>query len=309
MSSSHSNTAHLSDKNGKKITGAIILNLFITVVQIIGGIVSGSLALISDALHNFTDATALLLSAFAHRISLKPNTQRYTFGYKRAEILAATFNAVVLVAISIFLVNEAIVRLTTPEVPSGILMIAVGIFGLFANLGGVWLLHGSIRNNLNFRSAYLHLLSDTISSVVIVIGGIFIYYWKVSWIDPVLTIGIAAYVSWESYDILRTTLRIIMMAAPDNLSLEHIGKEISSIDGVRNVHHVHLWQMSETDIHFEAHVCVTDMYVSQTQPILETIENLLATKYNIHHVTIQFEFDKCTTVDLLHKPEYSNDRF
>lgn len=295
------------DGNTKRIVWAILLNIFITIVQIVGGILSGSLSLLSDALHNFSDAVALLLSGFAYRISQKPHTHRYTFGYKRAEILAAAFNAFVLVAIGVLLIKEAIDRFFVGETPSGMMMVVVGLFGLLGNIGGVLLLHSNIHNNLNFRSAYLHLLSDAVSSIAIVIGGVCILFWNLSWIDPLLTILIALYVSWESFDILRNAVRIIMMAAPAELSLEYISNDIASLPGVHNVHHAHLWQLSDTDIHFEAHVCVPDMTVSETQQLLDSIESVLLSKYSIRHVTIQFEVDKCTSSELIYESRQTHD--
>lgn len=303
----HNHSISSKELTGKRLTGAIILNFAITIAQIIGGILAGSLALISDAMHNFSDVVALILSGFAYRVSQRPLTVQYTFGYRRAEILAAVVNAIVLVGVSIVLIKEAITRFFVPEIPSGTIMIILGFFGFLANAGGVILLHPNIQHNLNFRSAYLHLISDAISSVVVIIGGICIRLWSLSWIDPVLTIAIAIYVLWESIDILRGSTRIIMMAAPTELSLETIGKDIGSIPSIKNVHHAHLWQLSDTDTHFEAHVCVPDMSVRQTEIILEKIETLLASKYDIHHVTIQFEFDKCPSSALLHESEDNND--
>lgn len=295
------------ERNSKRIFWAIFLNIFITIVQIIGGILSGSLSLLSDALHNFSDAVALFLSGFAYRISQKPHTHHYTFGYKRAEILAAAFNAFVLVAIGVLLIKEAIQRFFVADVPSGMIMVTIGTFGLLGNIGGVLLLHSNISTNLNFRSAYLHLLSDAVSSVAIVIGGVFIYFWNISWIDPFLTLLIALYVSWESIDILKHTVRIIMMAAPAELSIKQISKDIASLDGIQNVHHAHLWQLADNDIHFEAHVCVPEMTVSGTQPLLDAIESLLLKKYSIRHVTIQFEVDKCASSELIYESRHTHD--
>lgn len=285
---------------------AVAINVLITIVQIVGGVLSGSLALLSDALHNFGDAVALFVSGVAYRIGKKPHTTTFTFGYKRAEIIAAMVNASALVVLGILLIVEAVRRFMSPEVPSGLLMVILGIFGLLANGGGVLLLHPHIRQNMNFRSAYLHLLSDAVSSVAIILGGIAIGVWNVSWIDPVLTLLIACYVIWESYDIIQSSVKILMMAAPSELSLEDISQSIATLPNVKNVHHAHLWQMSDVDVHFEAHVCVPDMRISEVQQLLTSIETLLMEKYAIKHVTIQFEYDKCSSLTLLHSTVQNN---
>ncbi|MCX7983723.1 MAG: cation diffusion facilitator family transporter [Bacteroidetes bacterium] len=294
--------------DSKRLWWAITVNVFITVAQIVGGFISGSLSLLSDAVHNFGDALALFLSWIAFRIGRRPYTTTFTFGYKRAEILAAMVNAAALVVVGLVLIIEAFQRLITPEIPSApIIMIVLGILGMSANMVGVLLLHRNTHQNLNVRSAYLHLLSDAIASAGIIVGGVCIWFWSVSWIDPLLTIAIALYVVWESYDILKNSTNILMMAAPKELSLEDISNRIAALPNVTNVHHAHLWQMSDHDIHFEAHVCVSDMYISDVQEVLEQIERILDEVYNIKHVTIQFEYDKCTEQSLLHSSMQAND--
>jgi cobalt-zinc-cadmium efflux system protein len=286
-------TKYVSQDMGHRLVTAILLNVGITIAEIVGGIISGSLALISDALHNFSDVVALGISGAALRIAQKPKTPRYTFGMKRAEILAAALNAVVLVVICLFIVEEAISRFRHPVLPSGTIMIIVGAVGLLANAGGTLLLHSFSHKSLNLRSAYLHLFGDTVSSFGVVIGGIAVQLWSIPWIDPIVSCMIAVYVLWESYKILKDTTNIMMMGAPITLSVNEIDAALRAIPGIENIHHVHLWQLSETDVHFEAHVSVNDMLVSQTETVIHTIESELRERFGIRHTTIQCECDRC----------------
>jgi cobalt-zinc-cadmium efflux system protein len=285
--------------SGKRLAAATVLNLLITVAEVVGGILGGSLALLSDAMHNFSDAVALVISGIAMRLARQPKTNHYTFGLKRAEILAAALNAAVLVLISAGLIREAYDRLSSPELPSADLMIVIGAIGLGANVAGTLLLRQDARKNLNLRSAYVHLLSDALSSVGVVVGGIAIRLWSVAWVDPLITVLIALYVLRESYAILRHTTNIVLMATPSSISIDEVSMSIWALPGVQDVHHAHMWQMTEEDVHFEAHVTVEDMPVSATEKLLHTIEEKLNDKFHIRHVTIQFECDRCESRSLL----------
>jgi len=285
--------------SGKRLALATVLNLFITVAEVIGGILGGSLALLSDAMHNFSDAVALLISGIAVRLARQPKTNHYTFGLKRAEILAAALNAAVLVVISLGLVKEAYERLLSPPIPSGNLMIIIGAIGFVANVAGTRLLRHDAERNLNLRSVYVHLLCDALSSVGVAVGGIAIRIWSVVWVDPLITVLIALYVLRESFVILRHTTHIVLMATPSSISVEEVCRSIRALPGVEDVHHAHMWQMTEQDIHFEAHVSVDDMPVSATEHILHSIQEQLQELFDIHHVTIQFECDRCRSRSLL----------
>ena len=299
MNHDHHHIRAASSMSSHRLLWAIILNFVITLTELIGGVLAGSLSLISDALHNFSDAVALIISGVAVRIGNQPKTLRYTFGKKRAEILAATVNAAVLVLICFFLIKEAYLRFQHPELPSGMLMIAVGTIGFVANLIGTLLLHPHTHQNLNFRAAYLHLLSDAVSSAGVVLGGIAILWWSIYWIDPLITVLIALYVLWESFNILKRATDIMMMAAPESISLEDIGACIEAIPGVENVHHTHLWQMSEGALHFEAHIQVGDMSVRESEKILAAIEHELHHRFNITHTTVQCECGRCDSSSLI----------
>ncbi len=301
MSHNHSHGHHhdTKDISTSRLFITMLLNFVITIAEFIGGVVSGSLSLISDALHNFSDGIAIIISYIAIRLNKRPKSYNFTFGFKRAEIIAAVFNASVLIGISLYLFAEAYQRFISPEQIEGKLMIIVASIGLAANIIGTLLLQKGAKESMNIRAAYLHLLSDAISSVAVIIGGIFIHFYDVYWIDPVLTVLISIYIVRASYSIVKEATMVLMMAAPENISIKDIEQEILALEGVKDIHHIHLWRVNDKDIHFEAHVNVDDMPVSSTDMILNEVEKMLDDKFHIHHVTLQFECNKCDYTDLL----------
>ncbi|MBN2201400.1 cation transporter [bacterium] len=279
----------------KKLTLTIALNLFITLVQIAGGIVSGSLALLSDAVHNLGDSLALILSAVAVRMSRRPKTPKHTFGWKRAELLAALVNATVLAVICVFLIREAVGRFSSPNPIAGGLMLAVAAAGFLANFAGMALLRRDSRKNINVRSAYVHLMGDAVSSLAVIAGAAAIVLFRAAWIDPVLTILISLYILKETVGILKESADMVLMTSPAGIDLGDVQRSIESVPGVKNVHHGHLWKLSDADVHFEAHVDVDDMPVSRTERIQKRIEKILRDRFRVTHTTLQFECDKCKT--------------
>ncbi|WP_297510588.1 cation diffusion facilitator family transporter [Thermococcus sp.] len=269
---------------------SILLNFTITLAEVIGGILSGSLALLGDSLHNFSDSMSLLASYFAIKIGERKANEKYTFGYKRAEILVAFINSSVLFGVSLFLVVEAYRRFKNPQPIDTGIMLPVALIGLIANLLSVLLLH-SHAHGLNVRSAYLHLLSDTLSSVAVVLGGLLILFYGVNWVDPLVTVLIALYILREAYEVLRESIEVLMEASPE-LDLGAIKAEIESIPGVKNAHHFHAWRIGENGVHFECHVEVDDMPISEAQRIIDEVEKRLR-KYGITHVTVQLEVNRC----------------
>lgn len=273
---------------GQKFFAVTVLNGAITIVEAIGGLLSGSLSLLSDAFHNLGDTFSIVISYVAHRISMKDEDERNTFGYGRAQILAAMLNAVLLIVVSIFLVVEAIKRLSHPESINGGLMMIVAVIGLIANLISAILMHRGAQHNMNMKATYLHLLSDTLSSVGVIFGAIMIQWYNITMIDPVITIIVAAYITFESWPIVRNTITILMQGAP-KMDYEAIKSDLMAIDGVTNVHHIHMWMIDENRIMFSAHINMQDMLLSDAEPIYREIEQVLATKYGICHVTLQAE--------------------
>ncbi|HOQ80082.1 MAG TPA: cation diffusion facilitator family transporter [Candidatus Cloacimonadota bacterium] len=276
-----------------------LLNFVITLAEFIGGFLSGSLALVSDAVHNLSDTISIVLSYLAYKISKKTNDHKRTFGYKRAEVIAAFINSTSLIIISVYLLYEAGKRLYNPEEIKGWLMLIVATIGLISNLISMLLLHKSSKHNMNIKSAYLHILGDTISSVGVILGGIAIILWKIYWIDPLVTALIAIYIAKESIGIIKTTSNIIMQGAP-NVFLPDIQEDITKIPDVENVHHVHAWMINENTFHFEAHIEVKDKMVSELNPIYDEIRSILTEKYNFNHITIQFECRLCQNKELIY---------
>ncbi|MGV8905656.1 MAG: cation diffusion facilitator family transporter [Acetobacterium sp.] len=279
--------------SGKKIFWVTLLNAIITIAEIAGGIFSGSLALLSDAVHNLSDTVAIASSYIAYTIAQKPNDAKKTFGYKRAQILSAFINATVLLAISAMLIIEAFKRWQSPQSINGTLMIIVAFIGLAANLFSVILLKKDSHENLNIKSSYLHLLSDTVSSIGVLIGGVAIIQWGVLWIDPLITVMISLYISRETWHIIKTTVNILMQSSA-RLDYGAIKRDIERMGMVTNIHHAHSWMSDEKTIYFEAHIDMTDMPLSEVEKISQKIEEYLIENHGISHVTLQAEVNKCS---------------
>jgi cobalt-zinc-cadmium efflux system protein len=273
---------------GQRFLAVTLLNVLITVVEIIGGLISGSLALLSDAFHNMGDSFSIILGYFAQQIGGRPETRKSTYGYRRAEILSALTNSLLLVIIAIFLIGEAIQRLSHPQHINGTIMMIVAIVGLVANFLSAALLHSGSHDNLNVKATYLHVLSDALSSVAVIIGGIILIFVNVPWLDPLLTIAVAIYIAYESLPIINQTIRILMQSSPD-LDYEAIAKDLTSIDGIDAVHHVHAWMIDEHHIIFSAHLNCEDKPLSQIEQIYSQVEKVLREKYGICHITLQAE--------------------
>ncbi len=298
MSHNHPHN-HGSETSEKNLFITMALNFFITIAEVIGGLISGSLSLISDALHNFSDGIAIIITYIAMRLSKKPKTFKYTFGLKRAEIIAAIINASTLIIISFFLIKEAIERFYNPSPITGSLMLIVATLGLIANVIGTLLLKKGSEGNLNIRAAYFHLLSDAVSSLAVIIGALFIIFYKIYWIDPLLTILISIYILKETYEIVKEALDVIMMSSPDGIDMNDLKILVESVSGVINVHHIHLWKLNDNDIHFEAHIDVDNIPVRETVEIQKQIERKLHDKYEINHTTLQFECGRCEEIELI----------
>lgn len=287
----------ISDLSGKKIFWVTVLNATITLSEIIGGILSGSLALLSDAIHNLSDTISIVLSYSANKIAKKPKNSNKTFGYKRAEIISAFINSSILFLISFWLIYEAYKRFKNPEIIDSNLMLIVAIIGLLANFISVFLLEKDSHENMNIKSSYLHLISDTISSIGVILGGITIKIWNITWVDPMITIFISLYILRETWHILRKSIDIFMQGSPD-LDYDKIKMDIEKIEKVNNIHHVHAWMINEKTIHFEAHIDLEDVKLSEVELIYDKINHILKEDYGISHITIQPEVDKCNDKEM-----------
>lgn len=278
---------------GKNLLLSIILNVIITVAQIVGGILSGSLALISDALHNFSDVLSLVFSFVAHKLAKRKASLNQTFGFKRAEILAAFVNAATLIIVAFILIYGAIERLFHPQEIESMLVIWLALLGIIVNGFSVLLLKKDAHHNMNMKSAYLHLLTDMMASVAVLIGGLLMLFYKIYWIDSVMTFLIAIYLIIVGFDLLKKATKILMLFTPDEIDIKNIVREVHKIKGVTKLHHIHVWHLNEEELHLEAHLdCAEDIKMSDFNNLLHEIEALLLEKFNINHINIQPEFKK-----------------
>jgi cobalt-zinc-cadmium efflux system protein len=292
---------HHEHGSGKNLGITILLNIIITLAQLVGGLISGSMALISDATHNFSDVLSLIISWVAKRLARTEPSAEKTFGRRRSEILAAFFNSATLIVLSVFILYEAIERLISgPKTIEAFWVIWLAVLSIAVNGLSVLFIRGEARNNMNMRSAYLHLFSDMITSVAVLAGGLAMKYLGWFWVDPVFSIGIALYLLYLSWDIFRASIRILMQYTPQNLDLKGLLNELEQIPEIDNLHHVHIWQLNDHDIMFESHVDLKkDIPVSAFDDIRHRIEEILS-KYDIHHATLQPEFEVDDDKDVIH---------
>ena len=296
----HNHSHGHPDLKGRNLFISILLNILITAAQVIGGILSGSLALLSDALHNFSDVLSLVVSYAANKLSKKQASFHRTFGYKRAEILAAFINASTLIIVAILLIIEAVKRFQNPQEIESNLVIWMSVFGIVANGLSVILLKKDSQANMNMKSAYLHLLTDMMASVAVLIGGLLMKYYQVFWVDSVLTFAIALYLIWMGFDLLKNSTKVLMLFTPDTIPIKKIVEEINNFEAIKNVHHVHVWQLNEDEIHLEAHIDFNqNITLSEFDDVLHDIEDLVFDKYDINHVNIQPEFGKNDAKDVI----------
>ncbi len=296
----HSHGHHHHDLKGRNLGISIFLNIIITVSQVVGGLVSGSLALLSDALHNFSDVLSLIISYVANSLSKKKASTNKTFGYKRAEIIAAFVNAATLMVVAVFLIIEAVERFYSPEEIGSDLVIWLSLIAILGNGFSVLLIKKDADVNMNMKSAYLHLLTDMMASVAVLIGGILMKFYEAYWIDPLLTLLIAIYLVYMGYDLLKEATKVLMLFTPKSIVVQEIVAAISKIEPIKNVHHVHIWQLNEEEIHLEAHIDFKkDIRLSEFDIILNQIEEHVYHEFGINHVNIQPEFGKCDSKKII----------
>lgn len=292
MEHSHNHT-HNHRAQGKNLLFSIVLNILITVSQIIGGILSGSLALLSDALHNFSDVLSLVFSYVANKLSRKEASFDQTFGYKRAELIAAFVNAMTLIIVALFLIYGATERFFNPQKIATGLVIWLSILGIAANGLSAILLKKDAENNLNMKSAYLHLFTDMLASVAVLIGGLLMKYLQWFWVDSVLTLLIAIYLIVVGVDLLKNSTQMLMLFTPSHIDINEIVKEVHKIPGTDKLHHIHVWYLNDEELHLEAHLdCQEDIRMSEFNEIVHKIEHVLFDKFQINHINIQPEYNK-----------------
>lgn len=286
----HSGHGHHHHGGPSNIGWAVLLNVIITLAQVIGGLWAGSLALLSDAAHNFSDVIALVISYFANKLAKRPYTDSKTFGYKRAEIIAAFMNVSSIIVIAIFIFLEGMERWGKAVEINGMVVMLLAGLSIAVNGGSVLLIAKESKDNINMRSAYVHLFSDMLTSVAVLISGAATYYFKWTWLDSLLSIGIAVYLIYISIQMLLETLRVLMQFAPDDFEPQKMYDEIVAIDGIVGVHHMHAWALTDRAYHFEGHIeFKEDILLSAVGSKLDEVRGICQSK-GFSHMTLEAEY-------------------
>jgi len=293
MSNQHSEASHLTSRGTRPLKIALAIVLVILVAEVIGGILSNSLALLSDAGHMLVDALALGLSLFAMTIARRPATLSKTFGYHRVEIMAALTNGTILVLVSLFIFYEAYQRFLDPPVVKTPIMLLVASIGLVANLAGILLLRKGSRGSLNIKAAFWHIIGDTISSVGVIAAGVIIAFtgWYV--VDAIIAFFIGGIIMWGAVRIVREASDILLEAVPRHIQVSKVIETIKNVPGIEEVHDIHVWTITSGIHALSAHLIIEDQLVSRSAEIVATINEDLARYFNITHTTLQLECEKC----------------
>ncbi len=281
------------DAGDGKIAIAVAINLGLTVAQIIGGLVSGSLSLIADALHNFSDAIALIIAFGARKIARRPANENMTFGYGRIEVVAALINYTTLIMIGLYLIYEAIVRLWDPSPVAGWIVIGVAAIALLVDLGTAALTYKASKSSVNIRAAFLHNVADALGSVAVIIAGTLVLLFGWVWVDPIATLLIAGYILWQSATELPGVVRVLMLARPSDIETENVIQTMRLVPGVAGIHHVHLWMMQEHGSALDAHVVTAPG--TDHSDLRKALKSKLKDRFNLHHMTLELETeaDQC----------------
>ena len=285
MNSGH----HHGPGNDKGLLVAIGINTLLTLAQVIGGIISGSLSLLADALHNLSDAASLGIALFARTLSRKPADEFKTFGYQRAEVIAALINLTLLITISLYLIYETIWRILEPQTITGWIVVLVAGVALIVDMITALITYKMSKNNINMKAAFLHNLSDALASIGVIIAGSLILLYEWYWADTLVTFLIAGFVLWQGLTLLPKTIHLLMEGTPEDLSSDDIKLSLEKINGIKDVHHIHIWYLDEHRIALEAHVVVTSNELKEVEVIKDKLKQLLKEKYNITHSTLEFE--------------------
>jgi len=295
--SEHYHTHPLGEKSLK---WSITLNLLISLSQGVGAVISGSYALLADALHNLTDVFSLAISYIAVKLGSKRNTLKRTFGYQRAEMMAAFFNSLTLILLGGFLIFESIFRWKKEPIISYEWVIWLAVASILINAVSALLLHRDAKASINIKSSYLHLFTDMLTSIAVFVGGLMMKYFGWFWVDSLLTILIAVFLLIQSFGIFYRSLRSLLMFTPKGIDLEQIVKDINTVSGIKDMHHVHVWEMNDHSIMLEAHIdLIKDFRISEFEKILLEIEALLLDNYGISHVNIQPEIFKSDSKQII----------
>jgi|TARA_R110002049_G_C9115027_1_gene558003 cobalt-zinc-cadmium efflux system protein len=280
----------IDSKQGDKRVGiAIVANLILTVAQVIGGILAGSLALIADALHNFSDVASLVIAFGARKIARRPADVRMTFGYGRVEIVAALINYTTLIVIGLYLIYEGGMRFIDPPEVKGWLVVILGSVALAVDALTALLTYSMQKGSVNIRALFLHNLSDALASVAVIVGGSLILLYDLRWVDPLITILIAAYILYLAFTEIGGVIHTLMLGSPPEIDTDTVIDAVVDVDGVTEVHHVHFWQMGEHEAALDTHVVVDCDRWGDLEEIKLAIKTRLENEFGIGHSTLEFE--------------------
>ncbi|MEA2059353.1 MAG: cation diffusion facilitator family transporter [Thermodesulfobacteriota bacterium] len=283
----------MEKSSGTRLLITLGLNLIIPVIQVIAGLFAHSMALISDATHNFSDFSAILISYIAFRIGKKGVSHQNTFGYKRAEIIAALVNVIILSGACVFILYGAFQRLAAPETVSGHVVVWAALVGILGNGFSAWLLYRDSKDNLNIKGAFLHMLGDFLTSIAVMISGLIMMVKPWFWIDPVLSVLIAVFILKNCWGILNASTKILMNATPENFNIKEVHAHLMEMEGIKNVHYIHAWPVSSSGISFSCHLVVADQMLSQAETILQKARHSLRHSFGIDHCVLQLETEPC----------------
>lgn len=287
MSAYHGHHRHHHEAGDRKVFWAILVNLALTVAQIVGGVLAGSLSLIADALHNFSDAISLVIAFAARRIARRPPDETMTFGYARAEVVAALINYTTLIVVGLYLVYEAVLRFYEPEPVAGWMIVIIAAVALAIDLVTAALTYTLSKESMNIRAAFLHNVADALGSVAVIVAGTIIILSGWDIVDPIVTILIAGYILWMAFTEIGGTIRLLMLAAPVGTDIRELVAAMEAVDGVEGVHHLHLWQIDENDVALEAHVVTAAS--GGHEPVKRALKALLRERFGVSHATLEFE--------------------
>ena len=283
----HCHHHEISHNTIKYLLLAFIINIVLSIVEIAGGIISGSMALIGDALHNTSDGFSILIAVVAFKIGHKKADNKYTFGFKRAEVIGGYTNLILLFIAGVYLAVEGIERLINPQTINGSIIIWVSVVALIIDGITAKLSHHGSGHNTNMRMVFLHNLADVFGSIGVIISGLCVLYFDIYRVDGIVALIIAAYMIYQSVLTFPKVINILMNAIPDNIDIEEVKTRILSIDGVCDVHHLHIWSVNEYDISLECHI------VAQENDIIHKVTDMLTEKFSIEHCNIQIEHNPC----------------
>nr|MBN2277755.1 cation transporter [candidate division Zixibacteria bacterium] len=290
---------HIHNRSGGRLFATIILNVAITAAEFVGGLLTGYLALLADAVHNLSDVAALILAQIGETGSRRPPSKISTYGYKRLEVMTAFISAVALVIIAVYIFYEAYRRFLTPvDLSSPTLLLVIATVGLIGNILSVILLHASRSQSLNIKAAFLHMLYDTLSSLTVIIGAVVIL--KTGWniIDPILSAVIGLMILWSSFDVIREATMIFLEAVPARIDYDTVANAIRMHPEVTSLHDLHIWSLSSRDVALSCHIRLEDSRYNDSPRIIREINQRLHHDFGIGHATIQPERDDCSSADI-----------